>query len=295
MYYRLAQKVILACSILTVFGLSGEESLGCCEDEWWYYDSIYSTLYLSHHFGNGIGYESGYTTAELLWFPFTCPEAIAPFIDLRAHYLDEREWAGNIGLGFRVFPDHSRFIFGINGYFDFRTDDGRDHFYSQAGLGIEVIGCCLDFRVNGYLPIQKSHVIQRCRFLYGDEYFVFRDRIRQVLPGGDIEIGGNILCNDGCPILYAAIGGYAYGGSVYTKPVGGRVRVQMNWTDYFSVQGIVTHDNLFRTRVQAEVAINIPLGCRPPCECVALRNRSKRPYRQEIIPIEEYCCWNYNY
>jgi hypothetical protein len=295
MYHRLAQKVILTCSIVTIFGLSGEESLGYCKDQCSYYDPIYSTVYLSHHFGRGIGYDSGYTTAELLWFPFLYSEPIAPYIDMRGHYLDEGKWAGNIGLGFRVFPDHSRFIFGINGYLDFRSEEGFDRFYSQAGLGVEVIGCALDFRVNGYFPIKKSHVFQRYRFYYEDGYFVFRDHIRQGLPGGDIEIGGNILCNDRCPLLHAAIGGYAYGGNVYTKLVGGRARFQVNWADYFSVQGIVTHDNLFRTCVQAEVAINIPLGSPSFLRCESLKNRSKRPYRQEIIPIEEYCRWKFNY
>lgn len=288
------QKFFLLSLFTSIALLSADEGVDCCEWEECY-DVTYSTLSVSHWFGRGIGYDSGYTSFEALLFPFPCCEKVAPYLDLRVHYLDDNDWAANGGLGIRFMPDHSNFIYGINGYFDYRSDEGRDIHFTQGGIGLELIGCRMDLRANGYFPIKKSHTIQKCRFFYGDEYFVFRDRIRHALTGGDVEFGMYLNCRPQCIEFYAAVGGYFYGGDVYVKPVGGRFRFLVTYSDYFSLQGLVTHDNLFKTRFQGEIAIHIPFGCPPPRECVRLRNLSRRPFRNEIIPIEEYCCWDFNY
>jgi len=270
----------------------GSENCDDCEE---CYDLVFSSLTLSHWFGRGIGYDSGYTTLEGLFFPNTCWDNAAPYIDLRAHYLDDNDWAANAGAGIRFFPEHSNFIYGINGYFDYRSDEGCDLQFTQGGIGLEIIGCRMDLRANGYFPIKKSHTIQRCRFFYGDEYYVFRNRIRHALTGGDLEFGMFPNCRPQYTEFYAAVGAYIYGGDIYEKPIGGRFRFLITVSDYFSFQGVITHDNFFKTRYQGEIAIHIPLGCPPPCECYRLRDISRRPYRNEIIPIEEFCCWDCNY
>lgn len=267
-----------------------------CEQVIESFDPVYSTITLSHVFGKGIGFDSGYTSLEAFWVPslFTC-DTIAPFIDLRAHYFDDNEWAANGGIGVRFLPEHSNFAFGINGYFDYRSEKNHDLSFTQWGIGVEVLGCCIELRANGYFPIRKSHVIQECRFFYDDQYFIFQDRIVRALPGADVEFGTHFCFCSGALDIFAGAGGYVYGGNTHHHPVGGRFRLLIGCTDYFYAQATLTHDTFYKTRFQGEIGLQFPLGCPPPCDCVRLRNLSRRAYRNEIIPLDEYCCWNFNF
>ena len=101
--------------------------------------------------GNGFGYRQGYTTLEgfLIHNPFD--ESISPFIDVRAHHLNNGNWAGKFGLGLRKYDCSSNGIWGGNVYYDYRNT--RHKKFQQIGLGMEFLHCCFDARLNVYLPV----------------------------------------------------------------------------------------------------------------------------------------------
>lgn len=265
----------------------------CFEDDYVVLDP-YSTLYVRYVGGRGLGFDSGYTTIGGRFFINPNSGCVFPFVDLRAHYLNENEWAANGGLGFRYSPECSNRIYGINAFFDYRSDCGRSFHPMQGGIGFELLGCYWDIRINGYLPIKRKKTFERCEFSYPGDFFIFKDREKYALTGFNAEIGHNFF-DRCCPFnLYAAIGPYYYGGHVCHQPWGGAFRLAMSYCNYLSFGGGLTHDSIFNTRAYGYLQINIPLGCNPCCENEN-EMLSQPVWRNELIVTDEFCRWRTNY
>jgi len=258
------------------------------------FDSVNSTLSLRHVDPGGIGYDHGYTTLAGLFFPggLAC-NTVWPFVDLRAHYFNDNEWAASGGLGVRYAPDYTNMVLGVNAFFDYRTSGDWKLHYTQAGVGIEALGECWEFRVNGYLPIKRSNLAQRCDFFYPGDYFIRRDRFRNAMRGLSSELGHYFYRSD-CFSLYAGVGPYFYRGRVDNNLSGGRFRVFLEYARWLTLGGIVYHDNVFKTRVQGLIGLNFSFGCAPKC-CRREQIISQPVFRNEIIALDDFCCWKFNY
>lgn len=255
---------------------------------------VCSTVTLRHIEGRELGYCNGYTTLEGLLFPFCNCSCVWPFLDVRVHYFNNNEWAGNAGLGFRYFNSCCNVAYGFNAYYDFRTNCDRDLFFQQVGIGFERLGACWDLRVNGYFPFDEKKKIKHCHFDYPGGFFIDQKRYQEALMGGDIEVG-HYFIHSTCWQLYGAIGPYVYGGTDCNHSfVGGRARAFLSYTRYFTLEGMVTYDSEFKTRGQGMIAIHIPFGC---CPRRGLKQDilSQRIYRDEIIVLDSFCKWNFNY
>ena len=211
--------------------------------------------------GQSLGSRCSYTTLESFAFPFHY-ENLWPFLDLRAHRFDKGDkYAANFGVGLRIDPNWYDQIFGINAYYDF--SNMRHSNFNQIGLGIEVLGECFNFRLNGYLPIGKRKIFNSCCFFdeYNGNYFVLRENFTNSLAGVDFEIEAliaNICCNE----IYLALGSYYYKGSKCRGDIYGVEYRLSTWIcDYFTFSVAATHDNRFKTRVQAEFGFTLPLNC----------------------------------
>lgn len=255
---------------------------------------VCTTFSIRHIESEGVGYRYGYTTGELLYFPFCGPRSIWPFVDLQVHYFNNNEWAANTGFGFRYLPCcMPGRIWGVNAFFDYRSSCGREVHFTQTGIGLELLGCCWDLRINGYIPIKREHVLQHCDFQYPGGYFVIRDRYQSALTGMSAELGHYFFRTE-CFKLFAGIGPYYFGGDVCRKPAGGKFRAYLEYTRNFRLEGFVSWDNVYGTRVQGQIALYFPFGCCPKsssCQDIL----SQPLYRNEIIVLDEFCRWKFNF
>ncbi len=151
-------------------------------------------LYVAHTEGKWIENEEGYTSFGVFGaFPLDscgCAEFV-PFVDLRAHVLNDGRFAGNFGGGLRYETNHR--VFGINAYYDYLethhehghyvkvvTDASGDtitksslkHFtgtnpffdphhkdgdgFHRVGIGAEMLSECWDVRANVYIPVGEN-------------------------------------------------------------------------------------------------------------------------------------------
>lgn len=266
-----------------------------CPDEYCecepYFDSVNSTITLRRIEPKGLGYKTGYTTLTGLFFPggLAC-NTVWPFIDLRAHYFNNREWAANAGLGIRYAPDKSCYVFGVNAFGDFR--ESRKFCYFQTGLGLELLGECWDFRVNGYLSIDPKRTVKRCFFTYPGGFFIKQNKFQSAMPGISGEVG-RYICRSDCYKFYVSLGPYYYAGDCKDR-IGGRFRTYLEFSRNLILQGMVYYDNKSKFIIQGLIGLYFNFGCAPKC-CRREQIISQPVYRNEIIVLDEFCKWKFNF
>lgn len=209
--------------------------------------------------GRSIGNNTAYTTLEALSYADSF-HYFWPFLDIRGHYLDKSEkYAANIGTGFRFAPECLDYILGMNVYYDYRRVRHRD--FSQVGIGLELLSCFWNFRVNGYLPIEKtSTLVSSCFFnKYVGGFFILHKKYIDSLKGVDFEIES--LINRMCwGDVYLAIGGYYYEGNKCRGGIyGTEYRLSTSFCNRFTINIMATHDSAFKTRVEAQLSWTISL------------------------------------
>jgi len=249
-----------------------------------------AVLGLKHIENGGVGYNHGYTTMQSRFFFERHHEKVCSFIDLRYHILNDDTQASNIGVGVRFSPK-LKYVCGLNIYYDFRD---KNHHFHQIGIGAEFIGERFDIRVNGYIPVSNEKILDYCRYdKYLAGYYLERKKIEAPLEGFDLEIGRLLNHPNSNINIYTAAGPYYYGGDVCRKSFGGRIRFNTSFYKFFLIEGIVSFDSIFKTRVQGLIKINIPLGCKTKKRYKDLFSREVR--RHEIIVLDKFCKWKYNY
>lgn len=252
-----------------------------------------ASLTIRHIEPGGIGYDSGYTTFEGLFFPTRTSINIWPFIDLRAHRFDNNEFAANAGLGVRYHSPKKKTVFGINSYFDYRTDHSRRLYFTQCGGGLEMLGQFVDFRINAYIPSNKRGLVQKCIFdQYIGGYVMIFKKTEVALRGSDAEIGGSLL-HMRYAELYAAAGGYYYQ-EICQNVVGGKLRVNARLFSTLTLDYMMTYDPVYNTKIQGQVGINFQFGCSGKKS--RMQQTLTQPIRRnEIMVLDEYCTWKKNF
>lgn len=243
-----------------------------CDSDDDYYDYDYDCardryfFSLQRNQGKTAGNNSSYTTLKTLIFPYYCRDFV-PFIDLRGHVFDRcSRFGANLGIGCRFVPQCSDIcfgllsgqIFGINAYYDYR--DHRHAHFNQVGLGFEILGNCLNFRLNGYFPVGKREILNStCVFDdYIGDYFMIQKNFADILTGANFEIES--LVARVCSLdVYAAIGSYFYkGNSCRHNIYGNEYRLTARFCDNYLFSICATNDRRYRTRVMAEFNITFP-------------------------------------
>lgn len=251
-------------------------------------------LTLRHIEANGIGYNRGYTTAELFLAPMDLwKNTYMPFLDLRAHYFNDNKWAGNAGIGMRFLSGDR--IWGINGYYDYRKT--KHQHYNQVSAGLESLGHVWDFRLNGYLPVgaKNSHYYDtQFESLQGNSIMLSHKR-EFAMKGANGEVGIHCNPNSRNFPVYFALGPYYLEGKGKVA-WGGQARLCIALSDYLTLEGNTSYDKVFRWIGQGQAGINIPFGGRRrvkqrkdhTCknEVVLARRLVQRVDRFEIIPVD---------
>lgn len=257
---------VFALTIISLHvAVSADVSVADCDRN----GRIFSARY---NVGNGIGFHESYATAStFLPTQINCDEHLYAFLDARYHIFNDGRSAANVGFGGRMLCDSFNMVVGTNLYYDYRKT--RHYNYHQIGIGTEVLGPCLDFRINGYLPIKTKshaydiHVSKICDntfkgftnngILIGGEISRISNKREYAFGGVDAELGAYLYQNP-CFDIYAALGSYYYR-SKHKNVLGGSFRLCADVTKYTTLQVLALSDNVFHNNVGASVAINIPL------------------------------------
>lgn len=224
-------------------------------------DRIPPRTSIRRSFGDGVGYDSGFTYLESL-FPVWQDPGDLLFGDLRVVNFDGSQlWEFNFGGGGRHYLPELGAILGLNGFYDGRNTN--IHFYHQLGVGWEVLGRNWETRGNAYIPVGPQ--IFPASPFFNPRYVrtnITLDRIFESAMGGvDVEVGRRL------PILdrfepRAYLGYYHYSNDQVQSANGIRGRLEAFLTDKVSVYAQVQNDALFNTTANGGLAIHFGGGRR---------------------------------
>lgn len=250
--------------------------------------------------GDGIGFNTDYSTLALLFASEYKVGHFMPMIDLRGHRFDNGHFAANIGVATRYIPQPNAFceLLGFNLFYDWR--EGLHQSFNQVGVGIEILGKRWDFRANGYIPIGDVVFEKKCVF---DDYVGHYRATRHVCEftnyGYNLEVG-YLIVNSKNFLLYAAAGPYYLARkSHHHHTRGWEARIRPQFRDYLAVDLSISHDPVFETVYQAAVILYLPLYqiCRKnkgPCG-ITDRQIYQPIERFELMPLGRRDCWKYNW
>lgn len=253
-----------------------------------FYPSVSSRL------GNGQGYHRGYQSLEAFFALYDYAYNTYPFLDLRAHVLNNGGFAGNFGVGWREFSPTLEEMFGVNLYYDCRKIPGG--WFNQYGAGVEALGFCgWDLRANAYIPFgnEKSRA-EITTFHFPGDFFAIRHEFKTTLWRFELEVGRQL--NMRCLDVYVAAGPYLLGASECgcgskEQFFGGMGRLSIGLCDCISLDLYASHDCIYNTRGQVQLTFGMPFPRALEC-CSYLFSP---PERQEIIPTKKTCTFKTNY
>jgi hypothetical protein len=248
-----------------------------------------------HNEARGIGYDNGYTTLEAFGIYDGCGTHFMPFADVRAHLFNDGKWAGNVGIGERTFMSCLCSTFGAYLYYDVRGV-GHGFTINQLSPGFELVGKCMEYRINGYFPLgkQRSHKYGYKFDEFEDHNIILKAKQQRALRGGDAEVGVHLTENTRYD-LYAGAGPY-YLHSPRAQSWGGRVRLLGRFKEYVSLEAAYSYDRLFHSVVEGSISLSIPFGCKikractdkcgPMTNCLVLARAAYAPSRFEIPAVK---------
>lgn len=284
----------LCISFLTIFWSLHSPSLSandCCRsdtDETWV-----ARAEVAGAWGQFIGQDKNYGEVGLFLGPAPQDNWFF-FSDLRGYWLQNHRLAANAGLGMRWLDCCSERVWGGNVYYDYF--EGRHKGFNRMGVGLESLGTCLDFRINGYLPLNESAHSSKNNLLYPGGYIATFQRREFAYKGVDAEIGGQIW--DGCDFdIYAAAGPYYYGGKDVSEVYGGQIRLELRFFEYLTLEGRFSDDNRYHLQGQGKLVLSIPLDSFFCCfDLDPCRELFTRPVRRNGLPFFDKCCnWTKNW
>ncbi len=243
--------------------------------------------------GDGRSYDNGFVGGGFMVVQPLPTLANYMFLDVQLQSVDDGNFAGNFGVGWRAFLDSCGSMVGVNVFYDNRRELG--HTFNQIGLGGELFTPYVDFRMNGYIPVgDKSAFESRERFDLTDTFFADRFRFQTAMWGVDLELGRSFyFCNSLC--VYLAAGPYFFdtsGSSICADGiVGGMGRATLTFCESLQLDFLITYDRIFRTKPQGQVYWTLPFCCLPKC----IYNCIPRVFRNPIIITTDTCKFEKNF
>ena len=215
------------------------------------------SLRIRHIDPNGLGYNYGYSSLDLLLTVPNTRSHLMPLLDVRGHIFNNGDFAANAGLGLRHLSDSLSHVFGVNAFYDYRSTS-KNH-YNQISMGLEALGRKWDFRVNGYLLIGEKRS-SPFDFDFNLDTYLLTAKREYAMSGLDGEIGYHFPKMKWAD-FYGAIGPYFYASQKSEEnTTGGRFRLVANILEYLSVEGLVSYDHLFGWIGQGALSLNFSFG-----------------------------------
>lgn len=255
-----------------------------CGDPWT------ANLELGYTYGQFIGMKKSYGELGLFFAPKHA-KGIQHFIDARGYLIENGQGAASVGIGRRLWIADSCRVLGANIYYDYRR--GNRGAFNRIGVGLEYLGECVDFRANGYFPLNhgvrkgKEHIFNA----FIGPFFETCQEKEFAFLGFDFEIGRS-LWSDCFFDVYGAIGPYFYHHSELDGIYGGYARLDLNLNDWLWLEARVSSDNMYHTNVQGTVNISFPLyrmfncsSCQNSCKDILTQ-----PVQRNNVIFTESCC-----
>ncbi|MCI0639291.1 MAG: inverse autotransporter beta domain-containing protein [Gemmataceae bacterium] len=215
---------------------------------------------LRRSFGDGVGYEDGFTFVEGFIPLAQQPGCSLLFGNARVLNYDHGEfWEAQLGGGARWLVAGS-FVAGVNAFYDGRNTDLR--WYHQAGLGWELLGRAWELRGNVYIPVGPQ------RFSFGSTgsvtpQFVGTNiafdrvvRLESTMGGADIELGRQLPAALASVRNSAYLGFYHYSNDLVQTANGVRGRLEGWIGENVSLHLAVQNDAVFDTTVTGGVGLH---------------------------------------
>jgi hypothetical protein len=233
-----------------------------------FYDAEIDPRYsLRRDFGNGVGYQSGFTYLEAFVPVWQTPGESLTFLNARiVNFDDDSFWETQVGGGARWLVDGS--VLGVNGFWDGRNDTLG--FYNQLGFGFELLREKWEFRSNFYFPIGTTRNVAGTTFanprFTGTNIAVDRQIATvNAMQGWDIEAGRQVpSCHESLR-TYAYLGYYHYQAANVPSVDGFRARLESWYDETVSTNLAIQRDDVFGTTVTGGLSLHfggVPKGSR---------------------------------
>lgn len=238
------------------------------EDPLW----ITSRYTLRRDFGNGVGYQSGFTYLEGFIPILQTPGDSIAFMNVRGVNYDASElWEGQLGMGIRQMTD-SGVVVGLNAFYDGRNTNMR--YYNQAGLGWEALGAVWEARGNVYIPMGSQSARSQTVGAAVNPQFVnqniqidrlLNNQVESAMNGCDVELGRQLPSRRENVRTSAYMGYYHYSNTGMRAANGIRVRAESWFQENVSANFSLQNDAVFKTTVTGGVSLHyggVPNGSR---------------------------------
>lgn len=243
--------------------------------------------------GDFIGIDEDYAEVDLFIPAVFCNRSDI-FLDARGFRFNDDRWAASIGGGFRSFVGNTDHILGVNVYYDYLQGKPRGHF-DRIGVGLEWLGFCWDFRINGYFSVGSDNGFSDnpVTFFYpGGQQISCISTEFPMNQSFDAEIGAPLFCY--CNFrLYGAAGPYFYKQKNHKDIWGGYARIEFGW-EYLTFRVRTSYDDFYHSRTQFSAFLTIPFDilfcwncCRDCCRDLLIQPVRRNP----IIFTNEDCCF----
>ena len=259
---------------------------------------------LSTRQGKGIGYSEGYSSLDGFLTP-NWQKPFQPFLDGRVHLFNNSRFAGNLGMGFRLMALDT-WAFGINGYYDFRSEKSLSP--RQMGLGLEALNYNVDFRFNLYVPVAETGRRGPARLVgFENNVAIVTRRLSAAYGGMNAEIGFPVrgffepvnlyMGIDPYYLFRKEVNGFNFGNSFGCSTQHAHLRLcRYRW--------LLLYDRLFHGRINGYIQLSAPFAPNTliykgkrwnkrydsaDCSAQARRRRllAQSVIRREIIPMKQ--------
>ena len=234
--------------------------------------------------GNGFGFKSGsYFTVGSKFMLFEDQLNGSWMLESRAHAVEKNgNWFANFGLerSFYLEPANADLGLGIWYDGDFDREAVFGHVFHQISVNGFVKTPFGDWRTIGHIPVGTTDFLQAVGPFRGNQIIIpgqesalqgFDSTFRFRLPQFEL-LGG-----------YVDVGGYAYRSNLIDPFGGVIVRAGMQTINGFSVGGVYTHDNQFRSAGLLQVVIQG--GSQTPSSTQSGREFEPTPRNDHILQV----------
>ncbi len=194
-----------------------------------------------YRFGDGVGFQNGYTDLEWMIPIRGDAEFDNFFADLHFLVRDDAKLGGNATLAYRRYDLDWNRIFGGYVFWD-GTQTPLGNQLQQLGLGVETLGQFVDARANVYLPDAFDLRGPLPSLFQGNNLIVNRAEV--AMTGVDAEAGVNLpeVFNTRTRVLG---GGYYFNGHGTQNTTGWKARIETEFNRNVWVDYSVQEDKLF--------------------------------------------------
>lgn len=195
----------------------------------------------SHRFGEGIGFDEGYSTIEWMMPLFDGWDDSLLFMDARGIVSDDQGRLGsNVGVGYRQYEPVLNRTFGAMAYWDSRYAESA--VFQQMTVGVETLGQFIDARAFAYVPGFGHDAHNEQAGLRGNALILGGRSV--ALTGGTAEVGVNLP--EFGDFQVSGFGGY-YRFEDEEAPTikGWSARAEVWWRDAVGVDFTIQDDDVF--------------------------------------------------